>query len=250
MKIGLISDIHEDILSLEQAFRFFSSEKCDQIFCLGDIVGFALPFFKYIETRNANECIRLIKENCTETVIGNHDLFAIKKVPKHKFGFDYGNNWYSLDYDERAKKSKERIWLYEDNEIKSVLNDESIEFLNKLPEVSTIQFDNFSLLISHFCYPDFTGSAIYFPRESFHLQKHFDYMKNKNCSLSISGHGHTEGIISVNEDSFRCISFGEYSLADITEWIVIPCVARTTRLNGLAILDTSKQMLSTFRLTI
>jgi len=90
MKIGLISDIHEDILSLEQAFRFFSSEKCDQIFCLGDIVGFALPFFKYIETRNANECINLIKKNCDETVIGNHDLFAIKKVPEHKFGFDYG----------------------------------------------------------------------------------------------------------------------------------------------------------------
>jgi len=249
MKIGLISDIHEDILSLEQAFRFFSSEKCDQIFCLGDIVGFALPFFKYIETRNANECINLIKKNCDETVIGNHDLFAIKKVPEHKFGFDYGADWYSLDYDERAKKAKEKIWLYEDNEIKSALNEESIEFLNKLPEVSTIQFDNFNLLISHFCFPDFTGSAIYFPREAFHLQKHFDYMKKENCRFSISGHGHTEGIIAVNEESFQSIPFGEYNLIGRSEWLVIPCTARTTRTNGVAILDTSLLVLSTYRLT-
>lgn len=239
MKLGFISDIHEDIQCLEKAFRILAKENCDSILCLGDIVGFALPFYRYIDTRNAEECIRLIKENCSISVIGNHDLYAIKKIPEYKAGFNYDDKWYELDYEIRAKKARNRIWLYEDNEIKTRLSDSSKEFLFNLNEVEFYNADEFKIMISHFCYPDFSGSAIFFPGEIFHLEKHFDFMKNNKATQSFSGHGHPDGAIWVNEDNFRSLKFGVYRLSDNLNWIVIPCVARTTRANGLLILDTS-----------
>lgn len=239
MKIGFISDIHEDILSLERALKLLSNEKCDSVICLGDIVGFTLPFYRYIESRNAEESVRLVMENCSKVVVGNHDLYAIKKVPNYQSGFDYGDNWYQLDYEIRAAKSRNRIWLYEDNEIKSFLSDTSKEFLDSLCEVEILEFGDSRILLSHFCYPDFSGSAIFFPGEVFHLEKHFQFMNEKKCGISISGHGHPEGVIMVTEERFESLKFGQNKLNDGVQWIVVPCVARTTRENGILILDTS-----------
>lgn len=241
MKLGFITDIHEDVQNLEKALSILSNEKCDTIICLGDIVGFTIPFFRYIETRDAEECVRLVRENCSVVVPGNHDLYAVKKIPHHKFGFDYTDNWYELDYEVRAKKAKNRIWLYEDNELKCHLSDDTKEYLCSLNEIEIRDFDNITFLFSHFCYPDFTGSAIYFPREPFHLAKHFDYMKEHNCLISISGHGHPEGAIIVDQNEFRTSGFGNHKLIDEQQWIVIPCVARTSRLNGVTVLDTSEK---------
>ena len=238
MKLGFITDIHEDFQNLEKALTILSKEKCDTIICLGDIVGFTIPFYRYIETRNAEECIRLVKENCSVVVTGNHDLFAIKKIPYHKFGFNYSDDWYNLDYELRAKKARNRIWLYEDSELRCQLSDEAKEYLYALNEIEIREYNNIKFLFSHFCYPDFSGSAIYFPREPFHLARHFDYMKENNCQVSISGHGHPEGAIIVDESKFRLSGFGSHKLIDNQQWIVIPCVARTSRLNGVTVLDT------------
>lgn len=239
MKLGFISDIHEDILSLEKSFRILAKENCDSVLCLGDIVGFALPFYRYITTRNAEECIRLIKENCSLSVIGNHDLYAIKKIPEHKAGFNYDDNWYQLDYEVRVKKARNRIWLYEDNEIRTRLSDSSKEFLSNLNEVEFYDAGEIKIMISHFCFPDFSGSAIFFPGEAFHLKKHFSFMKDNKVTLSFSGHGHPDGAIWVDQENFRSIKFGVYCLLNNYNWLVIPCIARTTRANGLLILDTS-----------
>jgi predicted phosphodiesterase len=248
MKIGFISDIHEDIVSLEKALHLLSVENCDSVICLGDIVGFTLPFYRYIESRSADECVRLVKENCCKVVAGNHDLYAIRKVPYYKSGFDYGDNWYNLDYEVRAGKSRNRIWLYEDNEIKSYLSDSSKEFLNSLNEIEIFESGGLKLLISHFCYPDFSGSAIFFPGEVFHLEKHFNFMNENNCRISISGHGHPEGVIMVTEERFATLKFGHNKLAEGVQWIVIPCVARTTRGNGVLVLDASTMEFRTLSL--
>lgn len=239
MKLGFLSDIHEDIQNLQRALSIMSKEKCDTLICLGDIVGFTIPFYRYIETRDAEECVRLVRENCSVIVTGNHDLYAVKKIPLHKAGFNYTENWYQLDYDVRAKKARNRIWLYEDNEIRCQLSDNAKQFLSNLNEIEIRTYDNLNFLFSHFCYPDFTGSAIFFPREPFHLFKHFNYMKDNNCVISISGHGHPEGAIMVNENKFSLLGFGNHKIGDDFHWIVSPCVARTSRSNGLMVLDTS-----------
>jgi predicted phosphodiesterase len=239
MKIGFISDIHEDIESLEKAFTVLSGKKCDSVVCLGDIVGFTLPFYRYIESRKADDCVRLVRENCSAVVAGNHDLYAVRKVPDYKAGFDYGDNWYGLDYETRAVKSRNKVWLYEDNEIRSELSDSAKEYLGALKELDVVECGSMSIFISHFCYPDFTGSALYFPGDSSHLQKHFEFVKKRNCHLSVSGHGHPAGALMATEEKFMFLQFGAHSLAEGMQWIVVPCVARTTRTNGVMVLDTA-----------
>lgn len=238
MKLGFISDIHEDVHNLGKALSILDIHKCDTLICLGDIVGFTIPFYRYIETRNAEECVRLVKENCSVVVTGNHDLYAVKKIPQHKFGFNYPDNWYELDYEVRSKKARNRIWLYEDNEISCKLSEQSKNYLSSLNEIEIREYDNIKFLFSHFCYPDFSGSAIFFPREVFHLTKHFDFMKSNDCTISISGHGHPEGVITVDENKFANSGFGTQIFTEQLQWIVMPCVARTSRLNGVMILDT------------
>jgi predicted phosphodiesterase len=249
MKIGFITDIHEDVQNLKRAFSVLEKEKCDTLICLGDIVGFTIPFYRYIESRNAEECIRLVKENCSVVVAGNHDLYAVKKTPYHKAGFNYPENWYELDYDIRSKKAKNRIWLYEDNELRCKISGNAKEYLLGLNETEVREYGDKKFLFSHFCYPDFSGSAIFFPREPFHLKKHFDYMRENNCLVSISGHGHPEGTIIVDENKFSFSGFGNHKLLDEPHWIVIPCVARTSRLNGVMVMDASSGEFKTISLS-
>lgn len=248
MIIGFISDIHEDISNLQKAFNLLEKENVDSIICLGDIVGFALPFYKNINDRDADACIKLIKENCSETVIGNHDLYALKKTPVYNSNFEYSENWYSLDYKKRARLSKNKIWLYEDSEIPTTLNSESIEYLIGLSEYSIVKTDNGNIFISHFCYPDFSGSAIFFPEQPFHLLKHFEFIQNLNCSISFSGHGHPEGCVYADEDKLTFFKFGQNSLDGGRCWIVVPCVAKTSRKNGVLVYNSKENSIKTLEL--
>ncbi|MDP2363725.1 MAG: hypothetical protein Q8M94_08145, partial [Ignavibacteria bacterium] len=216
--------------------------------CLGDIVGFALPFYKNINSRDANKCVELIKANCSHVVTGNHELYALKKVPKYTSGFDYGENWYSLDYDKRAKRARNKIWLYEDSEIPSLLSDASKDFLNGLDEFKVVLFDSVNIFISHFCYPDFSGSSIFSPEQPFHLAKHFEFVQNLNCKISISGHGHPEGWVFTDEDKISLLEFGEHKIKDDVCWIVAPSVANTSRKNGVFIFDTINFTIKTIQL--
>lgn len=248
MTIGFISDIHEDILSLQKALDILSREIVDSIICLGDIVGFALPFYKNINTRDANKCLELVKSNCSHIVSGNHDLYALRKVPEFKSGFNYGSDWYSMDYEKRAKRARNKIWLYEDSEIPSLLNDESKDFLNNLDESKVVQFGNVKIFISHSCFPDFSGSSIFSPKQPFHLAKHFEFTQNLNCKVSFSGHGHPEGCVVTTEEKISLLDFGEHKLNDDLCWIVSPCTANTSRKNGVLIFDTNNFAIKTIQL--
>lgn len=240
MIVGFLADIHEDIINLNLALELLAQHQCEKIICLGDIVGFTLPFYQYIQTRNAEACIKQIRSRCSVAVAGNHDLYAVRRVPKFQAGFDYGPNWYDLDYTTRAKKARNRIWLYEDNEIPSALSPASLEFLQSLQELERLKLDGISCLVSHFCYPDLSGSAIHFPSQAFHLKKHFQFLDAQGCHIGISGHGHPEGCLIVDEENFALHPFGTIQLTKEPQWIVAPCVARTSRANGCMILNTEK----------
>lgn len=243
MKIGFIGDIHEDIKSLQEAFKVLKKMNCDSVVCLGDLVGFTIPFFKYIGERNANECISFVEENCGTVVLGNHDLYAIKKIPAYNAGFKYADNWYSLDYDIRSKLSKNKIWLYEDGELPISLSEQSAEYLKALPEFVVTEFDGIKFLLSHFHYPDLSGSTIDFPKKPKHLIEHFNFMDENNCIIGISGHGHIEGYAIADRHKLQFHPFGSYQLQHQTQWLVGPCVANTTRANGIMVFDTQSFIL-------
>ncbi|MBU1106244.1 MAG: metallophosphatase family protein [Candidatus Riflebacteria bacterium] len=65
--IGLIGDVHCQNNSLEKTIEFLR-DKCDQIFCTGDIVD---------GKGDPNKCVELLKKNDIPTVLGNHDRWAL-----------------------------------------------------------------------------------------------------------------------------------------------------------------------------
>lgn len=73
-RIAIISDIHANIDALEAVLADIDAQRVDEIFCLGDIVGYgAAPL----------ECLELVRSRCSATVKGNHDQLASEPGPVH-----------------------------------------------------------------------------------------------------------------------------------------------------------------------
>ena len=75
MRFAVASDIHANLESLTRMLARLNED--DGLLCLGDIVGYG---------PNPNECVDLIRERATATVLGNHDVAAIDN-----FGVEYFN---------------------------------------------------------------------------------------------------------------------------------------------------------------
>lgn len=68
MRRALISDIHGNLEALEVVLEDIKSQKVDEIFCLGDVIGYG---------PNPRECIDRVMEHCSMTLLGNHDQGAM-----------------------------------------------------------------------------------------------------------------------------------------------------------------------------
>jgi predicted phosphodiesterase len=69
MRIAVLSDIHSNLQALTRAFSFIEENAVDEIYCLGDIVGYG---------GNPNECVDLIRSRARHVVLGNHDHAAVE----------------------------------------------------------------------------------------------------------------------------------------------------------------------------
>ncbi len=247
MKLGIISDIHEDVKNLKKAFDVLERSSCDDVVCLGDIVGFCIHYNRYAHNRDAKECLRLVKQNCKYIVVGNHDQFAAAKIPEYHGGFYFPDNWYLLTIEEKKQLSSGRAWLYDD-ELPSNLTEEDLMYIRSLPEFLKVNILGIRLLFSHFVIPDLTGSSTSFPKNIKDLSAHFDFIKYNECMIGFCGHIHAEGmmlayenrkqVIPVMKDSFNFYSFGISRLKKKTQCIAVPAVALTERKSGVAIFDT------------
>jgi diadenosine tetraphosphatase ApaH/serine/threonine PP2A family protein phosphatase len=75
MRYAVVSDVHANLESLREALERVAPD--DGLLCLGDVVGYG---------PNPNECVALIRERATATVLGNHDVAAVDN-----FGLEYFN---------------------------------------------------------------------------------------------------------------------------------------------------------------
>ncbi len=238
MKIGIISDIHEDITRLNEAFELLDKEQCDEIVCLGDIVGYSVPYYRFLWSRDAHAVIESIKAKCSLIMAGNHDLFAIKKLPKFRTGYKYPKNWYSLDFKDRKRLSENKIYLYEDNELSALLTYDDKSFIQQLPEYYVKPYDSVKVLFSHYAYPDLVGNTKFEPETSEDAKKHFAFMNKRECTLGISAHDHIEGLLIFTEDEVRKVSFNEtVKIADEPTWLHGPGVVNGTFANGVMVFD-------------
>ena len=69
MRILILSDIHANLVALESVLSA-AAGKYDTLWCLGDIVGYG---------PRPNECIELIRDKASASVIGNHDWAALDR---------------------------------------------------------------------------------------------------------------------------------------------------------------------------
>ena len=97
MRIAVISDIHGNWHALEAVLADVDHESVDEVWCLGDIVGYG---------PQPNRCVEAAHARADLCLIGNHDLAAIGKVGIDDFSHDAATSarWTAdeLDGDARA----------------------------------------------------------------------------------------------------------------------------------------------------
>jgi predicted phosphodiesterase len=103
MKYGFFSDVHSNLEALQVVMADFQKEKLDQVFFLGDAVGYG---------PDPNECTSLIDQVAEVKLMGNHDYAALGLIETSLFN-------------EYAQKSME--WTT------SVLTEKSLKILSSFP---------------------------------------------------------------------------------------------------------------------
>lgn len=244
MKIGVISDIHEDIHSLKQVLQALDAHECDHLVCLGDILGYDPSDSGFLNETDAVACIELIRERFDTVVIGNHDLFAIRKIPSFRAGFHYADDWYSLDLSERQKLGKGIIWDYSSQEEEQELPDNLRNWFESLPEYAVVGLGDKQVLFSHHLYPDLSGSRRKMPEWLPDVWSHFRWMRTHDCALSISGHTHLAGTLMSSWIHFLHSGKTVIPLGQSRRWVSCPPVTRGPVPSGFLILDSDEETLS------
>jgi len=108
MKIALFSDIHANLPALEAFFEDLAKHQPDQIFCLGDLVGYNIW---------PNEVIQEIRRRGIPTIAGNYD-FGIGRATNdcgcaYKTDEEKANGAVSISFTNQIVKPAERQYLRE-----------------------------------------------------------------------------------------------------------------------------------------
>ena len=76
MLIALLSDVHGNRPAFEAVLDDVDSEGADEIWCLGDLVGYGAQ---------PDDCVALARERCNMSLAGNHDLVVTGEIPISDF---------------------------------------------------------------------------------------------------------------------------------------------------------------------
>lgn len=68
IKRAILSDIHSNLEAFRAVLEHIETQRVDEIYCLGDVVGYG---------PNPSECIDLVMEKCKMCLLGNHDQGAL-----------------------------------------------------------------------------------------------------------------------------------------------------------------------------
>lgn len=99
MLVAVISDIHGNLQALEAVLAGAERAGAEEIWCLGDVVGYG---------GNPCECVDLTRSNTSICLAGNHDLAAIGSIPTDVFtqGAAVAVAWTTEEL-----KPQQRTWL-------------------------------------------------------------------------------------------------------------------------------------------
>jgi predicted phosphodiesterase len=81
VRVAVVSDIHGNLPALEAVLEEIDGEGIDELWCLGDVVGYAAQ---------PNECCAAIGERAAVCLAGNHDLAVRGTIDLAEFSGDAG----------------------------------------------------------------------------------------------------------------------------------------------------------------
>ncbi|HQG44183.1 MAG TPA: metallophosphoesterase family protein [bacterium] len=76
MRWGIISDVHGNLQALEQVLRAVDAESCDELFFLGDAVGYG---------PQPDECVAVLGDRVVLAILGNHDDAVLERTNPFSF---------------------------------------------------------------------------------------------------------------------------------------------------------------------
>ncbi len=102
MRVAVISDVHANLHALEAVLAALAAQEPDEIWCLGDVVGYG---------PRPNECCRRVAETAAVCLAGNHDLAVLGAVTISDFSGDAAAaaTWTRTELDADARAFLERL---------------------------------------------------------------------------------------------------------------------------------------------
>jgi putative phosphoesterase len=126
MRLAVFSDIHSNILALNEVLADIQKQNCDAVYCLGDLVGYG---------PRPNEVIENIKAAQRPTVMGNYD---------EGVGFEKGDCGCAYTTDvEKANGAKSIKWTTEK------VTSENKKYLRSLHSSITFNAAGYRILLVH-----------------------------------------------------------------------------------------------------
>jgi predicted phosphodiesterase len=228
VRLAFLSDIHEDLISLQKVLKKIDQKGCDKIICLGDISGFNESFYRYRNKRDAPACLDLVRKRCDIIVPGNHDLHAVGRIPEPHAG------------------SNEELWPHEED-LDPGYSEEQIAFLASLPTYRVLAAPGYGILLSHYVFPNLSGFNKGFYTRASEFEPHFLWMQKANCAVGFTGHAHARGFYTVTPTKFKQYRYKSIQLEDFPEIVGIPPVTRHNNRTGFCIFDTDSSLLQVIK---
>jgi len=76
LRVAVIADIHANLAALEACLDSIDEAGVDEVWCLGDVVGYG---------PDPNACAELVRERCSLCLAGNHDLAVLGELEVEAF---------------------------------------------------------------------------------------------------------------------------------------------------------------------
>ena len=108
MRIGIISDIHANVVALEHVLQVMGP--VDTLWCLGDVVGY---------NANPKQCLDLVREMNIPCVKGNHDEYCSSDTPLDGFNPAAAE---AVNWTRQQLTEDDRQWLRELKYVRMVTN--------------------------------------------------------------------------------------------------------------------------------
>ena len=174
MKIGIITDVHSNIIALNTVLNEFEKIKVDKIICCGDVIGIG---------PNPEETIQALikRKDILLAVRGNHEQYLLKGLPKNV-------------HDDGRTMSLEEIDNHEWTHSK--LSENSKNFISKFKISNIIEIEGKKIYIVH--YPSNENGIYKKHIKKPTIKKNEEMFSEIDADIYIYGHTHTTSINNKN----------------------------------------------------